>query len=657
MAKTAILFADNDPDFLNTRTEFLENAGYRVLKAYTLKQARQLLTEAHVHLAILDIRMVDDDDEKDTSGLTLARDPTYRSAPKIILTNFPTYQDVRAALGPVVDGLPPAVDFLAKREGPEAMIQAVERALARHVRINQDLQIHWDQQEPLSFLHLVNLLSSDLSNEVLTHWAGELEDLVRRLFYEYRHIRIGRLLWHHDRRLCVPVLAQSSQGATDSRILVCGEREQLVQESERMRELAPETTEGTKWVSTKKTIHLGATIYRLPNADIETVQPLREMFRRGKERPLKTAIGYLLKEVLGTWHQRGQTLEETHGLMSLYRQWVGLERDGLSQTEVERRANALIQAVRPLSAVEIEHSNGLITFHFPNLEPVTCPDPIATLYTPLERYGPPVVCRLSPGRLTADNILVDARRQAWLTDFACAGQAPQWWDFVCLEAVIRFDLSQAPDLMAWQEFEECLVRPARLFDRLKERDVISDLKTSVVLIEQIRRQAGSETGPDPLPYYAGLLAWTVGALVGYNLDGFYTQVERMRMAHLIMASAMLARRLRETFPLPQAGSTLRLDEKGSLWIGEHRINDLSGQELALLRCLYERRGQLVGRQVVVESVFREPYQPGDDLQESRINSLIRRLRVKIEPNPNRPRYILTVKGKGYRLQVGHQSDA
>ena len=84
-----VLFADNDHDFLNTRAEFLENAGYRVLKAYTLAQARQLLAEAHVHLATLDIRMENDDDEKDVSGLTLAKDPAFRPIPKIMLTNFP----------------------------------------------------------------------------------------------------------------------------------------------------------------------------------------------------------------------------------------------------------------------------------------------------------------------------------------------------------------------------------------------------------------------------------------------------------------------------------------------------------------------------------------------------------------------------------------
>ena len=67
MLNGQVLFADNAPDFLNTRAEFLENAGYHVVKAYTLEEARQLLANAHIHLAILDIRMVDDDDERDVS--------------------------------------------------------------------------------------------------------------------------------------------------------------------------------------------------------------------------------------------------------------------------------------------------------------------------------------------------------------------------------------------------------------------------------------------------------------------------------------------------------------------------------------------------------------------------------------------------------------
>jgi DNA-binding response OmpR family regulator len=646
MSKGKILLADNNAAFLDTRKELLEEEDYEVMAASNPAEANAILKDTWVHLAIIDLKLTDDAPD-DVSGLTLVKE-TDPVVPKIVLTAYPTWQAVRDALGSGVDGLPPAVDFVAKQDGPEAMIRAVERAFARHVRLDRELNIHWDQQEHLSFLYLVTLLQPDLPNAILVQRADELEDLLRRLFHDYQQIRIGRLLWQDGGRFCLSVLAQSPEGATDSRILVCGERNRLMPELRQMQKLAPKTVEGTKLDSRAETMHFGAATYLLPNADIETIQPLRHLLQIGKERHLKKAFGHLFKVLVG-WHQRGQGVEDDD-LMSLYRRRVGLEEGELTRTEMERRVEALVQAVRPLSAVEIERGDDLITFHFPNLPSLSCPDPIATIYDPLELYDKPVVCEVSPGQLTADNVLVDAGQQTWLTDFTHAGQAPQWWDFVCLEALVRFDLSQAPDLLAWVEFEECLIAPTRLHDPIRP-DVIADLRTSVVLIEQIRRQAGSEVGSDPLPHYTGLLAWAVGAIACYDPTVLYTRAEQMRGAHLLLAAAMLARRLVETPPMSSPEGPLHLDEGGTVWTGDRCVGVLMGQELDLLHCLYEQAGQLVSRQTIVESVFHERYVAGDTNQESRINSLVRRLRVKIEPDPSRPRYILTVKGSGYRLEV------
>ena len=69
-----ILFADNDPDFLSTRREFLEQAGYDIILASTPAEAEKHLLHGKIDLAILDIRLKDDGDEKDTSGLVLARE-------------------------------------------------------------------------------------------------------------------------------------------------------------------------------------------------------------------------------------------------------------------------------------------------------------------------------------------------------------------------------------------------------------------------------------------------------------------------------------------------------------------------------------------------------------------------------------------------------
>lgn len=128
MAKATILFADNDPDFLKTRTEFLERDGYQVIPAADPTEARCILERGGIDLAILDIRLRDDDDEKDTSGLTLAK-KAARPLPKIILTAFPSVDAVREALRPQLSGLPTAVDFVSKPEGPEALVQAVQRVL------------------------------------------------------------------------------------------------------------------------------------------------------------------------------------------------------------------------------------------------------------------------------------------------------------------------------------------------------------------------------------------------------------------------------------------------------------------------------------------------------------------------------------------------
>lgn len=128
MARATILFADNDPDFLKAWAEFLEQAGYVVIPAANPIEARRKLEGRKIDLAILDIRLEDDNDPKDFSGLVLARE-VARTVPKIILTGFPSTEAAREALRPRLNGLPAAVDFVDKNEGPDALLRAVRNAL------------------------------------------------------------------------------------------------------------------------------------------------------------------------------------------------------------------------------------------------------------------------------------------------------------------------------------------------------------------------------------------------------------------------------------------------------------------------------------------------------------------------------------------------
>lgn len=72
---------------------------------------------------------------------------------------------------------------------------------------------------------------------------------------------------------------------------------------------------------------------------------------------------------------------------------------------------------------------------------------------------------------------------------------------------------------------------------------------------------------------------------------------------------------------------------------------LTAKEFALLEKLYENRGNIV----TGDSLCRAAW--GDDLYgyENTLMVHIRRLREKIEPEPSAPRYLLTVRGLGYKL--------
>lgn len=128
MRKEFILIADNDSVFLKSRAELLEENGYRVVQASSPREAERIMKEGRVDLAILDIRLVDDKDEKDVSGLKLAAE-IARFLPKVIMTNYPNSQNTAVALKPQLDGLPSAVEFVDKQGGAEALLEAVRSAL------------------------------------------------------------------------------------------------------------------------------------------------------------------------------------------------------------------------------------------------------------------------------------------------------------------------------------------------------------------------------------------------------------------------------------------------------------------------------------------------------------------------------------------------
>ena len=69
------------------------------------------------------------------------------------------------------------------------------------------------------------------------------------------------------------------------------------------------------------------------------------------------------------------------------------------------------------------------------------------------------------------------------------------------------------------------------------------------------------------------------------------------------------------------------------------------KEIAVLKLLAERRGQAISRDDFLENVWGYDTYPTTRT----VDSHVARLRQKIEPDPNDPKYIRTIHGVGYRL--------
>jgi hypothetical protein len=93
---------------------------------------------------------------------------------------------------------------------------------------------------------------------------------------------------------------------------------------------------------------------------------------------------------------------------------------------------------------------------------------------------------------------------------------------------------------------------------------------------------------------------------------------------------------------------VRVDvDSGHVWVDGELAPDLTDLEYRLLLLLYGRLDKICDKYEMVESVWGQDYI--DEVDDARIGKLVNRLRQKIEPDPSEPRYLITVRGRGYRL--------
>lgn len=128
MRQRTILMVENEPEFRQGRVEFLEEHGFKVLEAGSSAEAFRIVQSQHCDIVLLDVRLVNEENEQDISGLKLAADlPAYLY--KIILTGHDPADARRRAMQVYPQGIPHPVEFISKQGGPSALLSALDRVV------------------------------------------------------------------------------------------------------------------------------------------------------------------------------------------------------------------------------------------------------------------------------------------------------------------------------------------------------------------------------------------------------------------------------------------------------------------------------------------------------------------------------------------------
>ena len=91
---------------------------------------------------------------------------------------------------------------------------------------------------------------------------------------------------------------------------------------------------------------------------------------------------------------------------------------------------------------------------------------------------------------------------------------------------------------------------------------------------------------------------------------------------------------------------LALDEATMSAVLNGKRIALKAKEFALLQCLYRHRNTIVKKDVLFEEVWGDTF-----FSDGTLNVHVRKLREKLEEDPNDPKMLKTVWGTGYILEV------
>jgi ActR/RegA family two-component response regulator len=178
--KAKILIVDDDPSWRRINEKRLTQMGFWTFAAEGLEAAKALISKHYFHTAIVDLRLVEEEDKEEGLDVLKALLETGELTPAIVITAYPNYDNERTAFKDYR-----VVDFLKKNEYEDKLTMALELAI-------KEAQKYLERREK-SDLGLANLIqrNKELGAPILTQHQNEISSLLEGVLRPYVPILVN----------------------------------------------------------------------------------------------------------------------------------------------------------------------------------------------------------------------------------------------------------------------------------------------------------------------------------------------------------------------------------------------------------------------------------------------------------------------------------
>lgn len=544
-----ILLVEDDQPLAEMYTELLTLQGYAVFPFSSAPAALQFITESHKHidLVITDMRLSDDHNKLDRSGLMLARSLDPHLCKLIISAYAGLFNSSEA---------PDNTYFFNKERGSEEFLEEVRHIFRQRIRLNRELEIETGDTNLSKLLRQIKGFR-DLPDDALAEHLTEFERLFQRLFLRESKIKLAQLS-----------PGQGGSGVVRTRpyyrmknnhsyhmgaelVVKFGLRDSVVRELANYREYvetftAMQTTDVIgELVQTR---HLAAIKFRFLGTSHNAMRDFTSIFADARITPaeLVEIIDHLFNDSCALWYANKYPWDSVYdlSLWDSYDQQLGLSQPA-EQESLQATLQYLTKSTHTLFPIR------RLSPHTLQLGEEQLPDPLYFLAHHRHLFPPSSFSCITHGDLNSRNIFVDPNYDTWLIDFYRTGISTALRDVVQLESVVKFNLLTEVSLLELIQFEECLLAPQTFAENLHLPDQWShpQLTRAMAVIKALRHTAeGICEQSSMLEYYAGLLCQATRML---SRGGSYSPGRvATRQRHALYSAAKLC----DTFLATQSTS-------------------------------------------------------------------------------------------------------